>query len=189
MVSCDFIGPRPRVRFPGVTCRNRATGRAAGRPLAGKQGGRLQVIGALRAMHVIQCPDCLQLDEKHVSGQQAGAAAAGHNAMVMYFDSVLLVHREASIAQFLRRAFSWTFFGNPTPSVFGTVNAQPVTRPDRPLSRALSACSACIFCHLRLNTFGRSRSPQYQRLGILAPRGQVSGVCGKHRVGWTGRFG
>ena len=66
-------------------------------------------------MHVIQCPDCLHLDEKHVRDQQAGAVAAGHNAMVMHLDSVLLFHREASIAQFLRQGGLVGFFQESNP--------------------------------------------------------------------------
>jgi hypothetical protein len=66
-------------------------------------------------MHVIQCPGCLQLDEKHVRDRQAGAAVTGHNAMVMHLDSVLLFHREASIAQFLRQGGLVGFFQESNP--------------------------------------------------------------------------
>ena len=66
-------------------------------------------------MHVIQCPGCLQLDEKHVRDRQAGAAVTGHNAMVMHLNSVLLFHREASIAQFLRQGGLVGFFQESNP--------------------------------------------------------------------------
>jgi hypothetical protein len=36
---------------------------------AERQAGRLQIIGALHPMHVIQCPDCLQLNQNHVLDQ------------------------------------------------------------------------------------------------------------------------
>ena len=77
----------------------------------------MQRIGALHAMQVVQCPDFLQLDEKHVRDQQVGAVVTGHNATVMHLDAVLLLHREASIAQFLRQGILVGLSRNPTPSV------------------------------------------------------------------------
>ena len=71
---------------------------------AERQAGRLQIIGALHPMYVIQCPDRLQLDQKHAFDQQVRAVLANHSARVVYLDAALLLYYEASIPQLVRQS-------------------------------------------------------------------------------------
>ena len=52
------------------------------------------------------------------------------------------------------------------------MNAQPITCPDRPFSLSLSACSACIFLHLRLKDFSLTMLPtdHYRSVDGAVPR-------------------
>jgi hypothetical protein len=117
------------------------------------QAGGFETIRALHAMRVVERFDSLQLNQQCVLDQQVCKVLADQHAVVVHGDATLLHNREARRTQFMRQRVLIDFSKNPTPSVLSTVNAQPITCPDRPFSLSLSACSACIFLHLRLKDF------------------------------------
>ena len=58
---------------------------------------------------------------------------------------------QACGAKFERQGIFIDFSRKPAPWVWSTVNAQPMTCPDKSFSASLFACSACIFWYLREN--------------------------------------
>jgi hypothetical protein len=90
-------------------------------------------------MHVLQCLDGFQLDQKHALDQQVGEVLDYHHVFVEQLVTELLNNREAQRTKSSRQRILIHLFQEPGTSVLSTVNVELITLPDRSFSSVLSA--------------------------------------------------
>ena len=106
-------------------------------------------------MRVIQCFGGFQFDQKRFLDHQIDDVFANRHAIVNDGKPMLLRDGQSSLAQLMGQGIFVDFLQKPGSERLSTVNAQPMTRPDRALSRSSSACLACICFSICVRPFLR----------------------------------